>query len=325
MPESSDSRDGRAPAPSHGMPPRIHLIEVGPRDGFQMESQFVPTELKVRTIDRLAQSGVAEIEAVSFVHPQVIPQMRDAEAVMQTIERKRGVRYSALVPNLRGAERALRAEVDALHVVIAVTETYNRRNVGMDVAESVAHLEAIVAAADTVPVAVPVTATLAVAFGCPFEGQPRVDRVVQLARRLVDAGVDQVGLADTAGLGHPPLLRTIVRAVQTAVPDRVPRLHLHDTRGLGIANALAAMEVGVTTFDTSFGGLGGCPIMHGASGNVATEDLVNLCNEIGIATDVDLDVVRSVSRELEQFLGRHLPSHVLQSGTRAELLEANRD
>lgn len=303
------------------MPRRVRIIEVGPRDGFQMEERLLPTDLKVRAIDRLAASGVTEIEAVSFVHPRVIPQMSDAEEVIARIDRRQGVAYAALVPNLRGAERALHADVDRLHVVIAATQTYNQRNVGMSVEQSIAQLEKISRSARGVPL----TATLAVTFGCPFEQQLPTDELVTRARQLAATGIEELGLADTAGLAHPPVIREVVGAVRAALPDLPLRLHLHDTRGLGIANALCAMELGVTSFDTSFGGLGGCPVMKGASGNVATEDLVNLCNEIGVETGIDLDIVRSVSRDLEQFLGRSLPSRVLQSGTPDELFRSNRD
>ena len=304
------------------LPPRVHVVEVGPRDGFQMEDTFIPTELKVESIERLAESGLATIEAVSFVHPKMIPQMRDATEVMRQVRRHEHVRYTALVPNLRGAERALGAEVDGVHLVICCSETYNQRNVGMSIDESIGNLEQIVRIVDG---KVPVAVTMAVAFGCPFEGQLPDERLVGLAQRFVDAGADEVGLADSAGLGDPILVRRIVAKVQERIPETQLRMHLHDTRGLGIANALAALELGVSTFDTSLGGLGGCPVMKGASGNVATEDFVNLCDELGLETGVAVSGVRSVSRRMQEFLGRPLPSKILHSGTRAELYAANRE
>lgn len=304
------------------LPDSVSVIEVGPRDGFQMEELFIPTELKVEAIERLADAGLRAVEAVSFAHPRVIPQMRDAGEVLERITRRSDVEYTALVPNLRGAERALAAGVDGLHFVVCASETYNQRNVGMSVDESVADLVRI---ARTVDGKVPLAVTMAVTFGCPFEGQLPDDVLVELAARLVDAGADHLGLADTAGLGDPMLVRRVVSQVQQRLPATPLRMHLHDTRGLGIANALTAMELGVGTFDTALGGLGGCPVMKGASGNVSTEDFVNLCDEMGLETGVDVAGVAAVSRLLQSFLGRELPSKVLRSGTRDELYAANRD
>ncbi|MEM9407649.1 MAG: hydroxymethylglutaryl-CoA lyase [Acidobacteriota bacterium] len=304
------------------LPDSVSVIEVGPRDGFQMEELFIPTELKVEAIERLADAGLRAVEAVSFAHPRVIPQMRDAGEVLERVNRRSDVEYTALVPNLRGAERALAAGVDGLHFVVCASETYNQRNVGMSVDESVADLVRI---ARTVDGKVPLAVTMAVTFGCPFEGQLPEDVLVELAARLVDAGADHLGLADTAGLGDPMLVRRVVSQVQQRLPATPLRMHLHDTRGLGIANALTAMELGVGTFDTALGGLGGCPVMKGASGNVSTEDFVNLCDEMGLETGVDVAGVAAVSRLLQSFLGRELPSKVLRSGTRDELYAANRD
>ena len=304
------------------LPERVRIVEVGPRDGFQAEARFLPTELKVETIERLAASGIRDIEAVSFVHPRVIPQMADAAEVMASIERRPGVRYLALVPNLKGAERALEAGVDGLRLVVCVTETYNRNNVGLSVAESLALFTDIVRLAGES--GVPASTVLSVAFGCPFEGDVPEERVLDLARRFVDAGSAELGLADSAGLAHPLQVRRLLRRVQEALPAVPKWLHLHDTRGLGLANAVAAMAEGVATFDTSLGGLGGCPIMKGASGNIATEDILYLCREMGLETGVNLDDVRQASRGVEAFLERELPSRVLRAGTREELVARNR-
>lgn len=318
-----------------GLPRKVELIEVGPRDGFQMESRLIPTELKIEVIEQLAASGVREIEAVSFVSPRVIPQMHDADRVMaRLLESRRkmgcqaaGTKFSALAPNLRGAERALEAGVDAVHLVIAATETYNQRNVGMSIERSLAALAKVERLVDG---AVPLSVTLAVTFGCPFEGRIDLGRLLELARRVAESGIDRLGLADTAGLGHPLLIRGVVHQVQEALPDARLRMHLHDTRGLGLANALAAMEEGVGIIDTALGGLGGCPVMTGASGNLATEDFLNLCTEIGIecpssrsSQTVSIEAVRCASRRIATFLGRELPSRVLQCGTREELMTLN--
>jgi hydroxymethylglutaryl-CoA lyase len=310
------------------LPRELDLIEVGPRDGFQMEATFIPTELKVAVIDQLAAAGLREIEAVSFVNPRVIPQMSDADQVMAQLDRREGVTYWALVPNLRGAMRALEAGMNGIHQVICCSETYNQRNVGLSIDESLQHLTEVVAVAQQASsnnVGSPVTAvTMAATFGCPFEGQKSDDRLVELAARIAATGVDQLGLADSAGLGHPELVKRIIAKIQQALPAMDLRLHLHDTRGLGIANAVAAMGEGIARFDTSLGGLGGCPMMRGASGNIATEDLNNLCLEMGIETGVSTEGVCTVARQMAAFLGRPLPSRLLSSGTREQLYALNR-
>ncbi len=309
------------PTDAPSLPKHLHLIEVGPRDGFQMESTFIPTDLKVATLDRLSASGVREIEATSFVHPKVIPQMADADEVMARIERNPAVRYLALVPNRRGAERALKAGIDGLRLVVCATETYNQRNVGLSVDESLRDFEQIVRLGEREDVEV--SAVMAAAFGCPFEGKIDDSVVLELAQRFVDAGTHRVGLGDSAGLANPLQIRRLLRKYRDRLGDFPLWLHLHDTRGFGIANTIAALEEGVTRFDTSLGGLGGCPVMKGASGNVSTEDLLYLCREMEIETGVDLDAIREASRALQDFLGRPLASRVLQAGTRSELVARN--
>lgn len=304
------------------LPKKIDLVEVGPRDGFQMETTFLPTELKIATVERLAEAGLREIEATSFVHPKVVPQMRDAAEVMAGIRRREGVQYLALVPNLRGAERALAARVDGLRMVVCVTETYNLANVGLRVDQSLALFEQVVAESRARGLRADVV--LGAALGCPFEGEVPVARVVDVARRFVAAGSTAVGIADSAGLAGPRQVRSVLGAVREALPDTALWLHLHDTRGLGIANALAALEMGIDRFDTSFGGLGGCPVVKGATGNIATEDMVYLCQDLGIETGIDLDLLRAASRGVQSYLGRPLPSAVLQAGTLEELVAANR-
>jgi hydroxymethylglutaryl-CoA lyase len=252
----------------------------------------------------------------------VIPQMRDADEVMSRIRRRPGVRHGALVPNLKGAERALAAGADFLRLVLCTSETYNQKNVGMSIASSLQVLGEVVERADEA--GVPVGAVLGVTFGCPFEGAISDQTVLALAREIAARGGSSLGLADSAGLANPLQVRRLVRLVRAALPDLPLWMHLHDTRGLGLANALAALEEGVVTFDTSFGGLGGCPIMRGASGNIATEDFVYLCHEMGVSTGVDLDLVREVSNVMVGFLGHGLPSRILAAGTPAELVARNR-
>lgn len=298
------------------LPRRVTVVEVGPRDGFQMEKTFLPTDLKVEVIDLLARAGIRKIEATSFVNPKVIPQMADAAEVIARVARVPGVAYSVLVPNVKGAERAVEAKADAIRLVVCATETYNRRNVGLSVAESMATIPPIIAAAGGLPVEV----VFGLSFGCPFEGAVPEDRVVDLAREAAAMGVREISLADSIGIANPAQVRRMVDRVRGELPPDVNlSLHIHDTRGLGLANALAALLAGIDTFDSGLGGLGGCPIFPGATGNIATEDLVNMCEEMGIETGIDLRPVREASRKVQQFLSCTLPSRVLAVGTRDEL------
>lgn len=300
-----------------GLPERVTVVEVGPRDGFQMERAFIPTEIKVEVIDRIAEAGVPKIEATSFVSPRVIPQMADADRVMASIQRRPGTSYSALVPNAKGMERAAASGLDSVRLVVCATETYNRRNVGLSIDRSMEVCRRMLDAADDSGLAV--EAVLGVAFGCPFEGEVPEERVLDLARRFADLGIRELSVADSVGVAHPGQIRRLLGRLMEALPGISLSIHLHDTRGLGLANVLAALELGIDTFDSSIGGLGGCPITTVSSGNIATEDLVHMCHGMGIQTGVDLDVLREASRTVERFLGRTLPSHVLAAGTREEL------
>ncbi len=308
---------------SKGLPGRVRLIEVGPRDGFQMEERPVPTELKVATVEGLVDAGLAEIEVTSFVHPRVIPQMADAAEVMAAIKDRWDVRLSVLIPNLRGAQRALEiGGVDELRMVVCATESYNQRNVGLSIDESAERFARIADVA--VRQGVETTVVFGVALGCPIEGDVPIERVVGLTERFIGLGAEAIGVADSYGLANPVQVRSAVREVQKVLGGRRLWLHLHNTRGMAMANALAALEEGVDSFDTAFGGLGGTPIMKGASGNIATEDLAYMCAEMGLDTGVDIDGVRAVSRRVAAFLGRALPSHVLTAGTKQELMALNR-
>lgn len=299
------------------LPDRVTVVEVGPRDGFQVERQLIPTELKVEVVDAIARAGVQKIETSSFVSPKAVPQLADAAEVFRAIERVPGTRYTALVPNLRGAERAIEAGADGVRFVVTTTETYNLRNVGMSVDESVESCRRIVerAAGEALEVEV----VIALAFGCPFEGPVGEDRVSELARRFADMGIRELSIADSVGLGNPRRVSSTMARLKHELPDAALSLHLHDTRGLGLANSLAAMQVGIDTFDTSIGGLGGCPVFPDGAGNIATEDLVNMCEEMGIETGVDIAAIQAVSRRMQTFLERTLPSRVLLAGTPGQL------
>jgi hydroxymethylglutaryl-CoA lyase len=298
-------------------PKTITLVEVGPRDGFQMEKVFIPTDLKVRVIDLLSASGLRSIEATSFVNPKVIPQMADADEVMSRIWRRPGTTYKALVPNLLGAERAIAAKADALELVIVASESYNRKNVGMSVDQSIA------AGAEIAKLAasrgVPLEVVIGTSFGCPLEGRVPEAQVERVARAAAAFGISALSLADSIGSANPAQVTRLVLRIKDALPGLPLSLHLHNTRGLGLANAVAGFQAGIETFDAGLGGLGGCPIFPGATGNVATEDMANLFEEMGVPTGVDLDKVREASRLLQQFLDRPLPSYVLRVGTTAEL------
>jgi hydroxymethylglutaryl-CoA lyase len=299
------------------LPHRVTIVEVGPRDGFQVEPEFIPTEIKIEVVNAIARAGVPKIETTSFVHPKAVPQLADATEVFAGIERRRGTRYSALVPNLKGVERALDVGADAVRLVVTSTETYNRRNVGMSVDESLEVCRQIIERVDGEPISV--EAVIALAFGCPFEGPVSPDRVSELAHRLVDMGVQELSIADSVGLGNPRAVASTMARLRSELPEVAFSLHLHDTRGLGLANAVAAMQVGIDTFDSSVGGLGGCPVFPDGAGNIATEDLANLCAEMGISTGVDIAAIQAVSKTLQELLGRRLPSRVLLAGTPGQL------
>ena len=298
-------------------PKSVTIVEVGPRDGFQMEKAFIPTDLKVRVINLLSEAGLRSIEATSFVSPKAIPQMIDAGEVMAAITRRPGTRYKVLVPNLKGAERAFAAKPDAIELVIVASESYNKRNVGLSVDQSIAACAEIAKAASAR--SVPLEVVIGTSFGCPIEGHVPEEHVERIARAVAAFGISRLSLADSIGSGNPAQVRRLVGRIKAALPAMPLSLPLHNTRGRGLANALAGFEAGIDTFDAGLGGLGGCPVFPGATGNVATEDMVNLFEEMGVATGVDLDRVRAASRLMQEFLNRPLPSYILRVGTRSEL------
>jgi hydroxymethylglutaryl-CoA lyase len=299
------------------LPSRISLREVGPRDGLQNEDP-IPTDAKVSLIDALSMTGVERIEAVSFVRPSAIPQMADADEVWARINRSRVVRYSAVVPNLRGAVRALHAGVTELEVVVSASETHNLMNVNRTTGESLDELAAIVDMAHVKGATV--QATVSTAWGCPYEGEVPVERVVFVASRAVREGADSVSFGDTTGMATPIRVRILVGAFRAANPGTPLNLHFHNTRGTGLANVLAALELGVADFDASVGGLGGCPYALGASGNIATEELVHMAEDMGIETGISLDALLEAAAEAELAVGHTLPSQVLRAGPRTRTI-----
>ena len=288
----------------------VSIREVAPRDGLQNEDP-VPTDAKVRLIDALSRTGVRRIEAVSFVHPKAIPQMADADEVWARAWHNPDVRYSALIPNSRGAHRAIAAGFREIEVVVSASDTHNRRNLNRTTAESLDDIAALI------PLVHDAGATLevivATSFGCPFEGDIDPDRVAGIVARVRADGADRIAFGDTTGMATPRRVRDLLAAVR---PDL---LHFHNTRGTGLANILTALDLGVTEFDASAGGLGGCPYAPGASGNVATEEVVHMLHDMGVDTGIDLDELIAAAELAEQVVGRQLPSGVLRAGPRSRL------
>ncbi len=301
------------------LPSRISLREVGPRDGLQNEDP-VPTEGKVALIDALSATGVGRIEVVSFVSARAIPQMADAEEVWASITRSPDVRYSALVPNRRGAQRALEAGFREIEVVVSASNTHNRRNLNRSTDETLAEIAALIPLAHERGAMVQVV--IATAYGCPYEGDVPVERVLSVARRAIGSGADGLSFGDTTGMATPRRVTDLVGATRTSLPEVPLNLHFHNTRGTGLANVLAALQLGVDDFDASVGGLGGCPYAPGASGNIASEELVHMVEDLGIATGVDLDALIAAAAQAEALVGRMLPSGVLRAGPRSRTVAA---
>ena len=300
-----------SPTPSPAAPPPLRIHEVCVRDGFQIEPVFVPTERKIELINALSRSGVAKIEVTSFSSPKVIPALADAETVMRGIDRLPGVEYAALVPNLRGAQRALDCAVDELNVVMSASASHSQANLRMSREESLAQFADIVTAAAG---RAAINASLSTAFGCPFDGEVPQGEVLGWVARLIDLGITRVALCDTTGMANPAQVQRLFSAVTERWPEVIFTAHFHDTRAMGLANALAALEVGITHFDASLGGLGGCPFAPGASGNVCTEDLVHMFEAMGRHTGVDLERLLTLARQLPDIVGHPVPGQVMKAG-----------
>ena len=296
---------------------RIHMQEVGTRDGLQMEQAFVPTEDKIALVDALSDAGLAKIEVTAFVSPSAIPALRDAEIVMREIARRPGVVYAALVPNVRGAERAIEARTDELNLVMSASETHNLANLRMTRAQSFASLAQVVATAQGAGVAVNVS--LSCVFGCPMEGDVAESEVFGWVQRFADLGVAGITLCDTTGMAHPAQVAALVAAARARWPGLVFTLHFHNTRGMGLANVLAAIDAGADRFDASLGGLGGCPYAPGASGNVCSEEVVHALALMGYDTGVDLEALLAAARRLPALIGHDIPGQLAKAGRRLDL------
>ena len=294
------------------LPERVTICEVGTRDGFQIEPEFIPTDQKIDVVNRLASAGMPRIEVTSFVSPKAIPQLRDAAEVMAAITRRPGTIYSALVPNDKGAVRAVDARVDEIHTVVSASESHNLANVNMTIGESLTKLAAVAEVARRANV--PVVSGISCTFGCPFEGDVPVAHLESVVARLVDLGARGIGLADTTGMANPAQVGRVLERLMPRFPGVEWTLHTHDTRAMAIPNILAALECGVTNLDASIGGLGGCPFAPGASGNVCTEDLVHCLHAMGVETGIDFDRLVAAARRVEQIVGRALPGQIIKAG-----------
>ncbi len=296
------------------MPERVNVREVGPRDGFQNEPEVIATADKVRLINLLATTGLRRMEVTSFVRPDVVPQLADAAEVLDGIKRVEGVSVSVLIPNERGLDNALEIQdrFDDVSVFLSASESHNRHNVNRSVAESLAGLERVISRAREAGLGC--EAVIATSFGCPYEGYVDPERVYEIAERLSAAGAREIGFGDTTGMANPVQVARFFAGAQERLPGVELTAHFHNTRGQGLANVLAALEAGVTSFESSFGELGGCPVPAGSTGNIASEDLVSMLHEMGIATGVDLGLLLEASAAVRDVLGRPLGSHTLRAG-----------
>lgn len=297
------------------LPPRVTVVEVGPRDGLQNEAAAIPTTTKIAFVEALAASGLPVVEIAAFVNPARVPQMADATEVARGITRLARTRYSALVPNARGLAAAHEAGMTEVAIFAAASETFSQRNINQSIERSLAAYVSVVH--DAHGVGMRVRGYLSTAFGCPFEGAVPPTQVVDLAERLLAMGVFEVAVSDTIGVATPGQVVDLVDRLRARVPLHTVALHLHDTRGTALANVFAALEAGVTTFDASAGGLGGCPFAPGAAGNLSTEDLLYMLHGLGIQTGVDLDAVVGASRLIAPSIGHALPSRYLQAVVRS--------
>lgn len=294
------------------LPERVAICEVGPRDGLQNERVNVPTAGKIRLIEALAEAGIRRLEATSFVSPRWIPNLADAGEVLAGLRRKPGVTYAALVPNLKGLERALAAKVDEVVIFLSASESHNRKNINQSIAQALEAYREVAARAKRAGLRL--KAALSTCFGCPYEGDVDPAAVVRLAEALIGLGADEVGISDTTGMANPRQVYAVVSRVAERVALEKLSLHFHDTRGTGLANVLAGLQAGVRIYDGSVGGLGGCPYAPGATGNIATEDLVHMLHEMGVETGVDLPRLIECARLAQDLVGRPLEGHVSKAG-----------
>lgn len=293
--------------------PHVAITEVGTRDGFQVEPNLIPTDVKAEVIDALIAAGVRRIEATSFVSPRAVPQLADAHEVLARVRRRADAHITALVPNARGAERALGAAVDEMACFVSASETHNQANLNAPIVASLANVADI---ADIARGKAALRGAVACAFGCPFEGEVPVDAVLRIVDAYAKLGVDRLTLGDTTGMATPPTVARLVTATAKRFPDQRIALHFHNTRGVGLANVMLGLDLGIREFESSIAGLGGCPFAPGATGNICTEDLVYLLEESGFDTGIDLEALIAVALRVEAIIGRPLPGQVMKAGPR---------
>jgi hydroxymethylglutaryl-CoA lyase len=295
-------------------PKKVRIREVGPRDGFQNEPERIPTAEKIRLVDMLSATGIRRLEVTSFVRPEVVPQLADAEEVLGSVQRRDGVSFSVLIPNQRGLERALemRDRFEEINVFLSASETHNRRNVNRSTEDSLGELEATLELAREAGLRS--EGVISTSFGCPYEGEVRPERVFGIAERLAAAGCSEVGFGDTTGMANPRQVSEFFAAARERLDGVELTAHFHNTRGQGLANVLAALAEGVESFESSFGELGGCPVPPGSTGNVSSEDVVSMLHEMGVETGIELPKLIEASRAAQGVLGRPLGAHVLRAG-----------
>jgi hydroxymethylglutaryl-CoA lyase len=298
---------------------RIYFNDVVTRDGFQIEPNFIPTEDKVRLINELSECGFAKIEATSFTSPKAIPMLRDAEEVMGKIKRVPGVEYTVLVPNLRGAERALESRADEFNLVMSTSETHNLANLRMTREKSFAGLAEVIQFVDG---RTPINVSLSTSFGCPMEGDVAQQVVEEFAKRFADLGVRGLTICDTTGMANPAQVTKMSEAMQKQFSNTQLTMHFHNTRGMGLANVLAAVQSGITRFDGSLGGLGGCPYAPSASGNISSEDAIHMLDAMGYDTGMDIPRLLDLARELPAIVGHSVPGQVAKAGRSCDLHQA---
>ena len=292
----------------------VLVTEVGTRDGFQAEAQFIPTEIKAQTINALIDAGVSSFEATSFVSPRAVPQLADASEVMALIQRKPGVRLTGLVPNARGAERAAAAKVDMMACFVSASETHCKANLNKSMDAALADFSELATIANRF--GIPLRGAVATAFGCPFEGEVSIDNILKIVGAYLRGGARHISLGDTTGMATPPVVTRTVQAIRDRFPEAIIALHFHNTRGIGLANVMNGLELGVREYESSIGGLGGCPFAPGATGNVCTEDLVYLLHECGYETGIDLQALAAVARQVQTVMARELPGQFMKAGPR---------
>ncbi|MBI0579370.1 hydroxymethylglutaryl-CoA lyase [Neobacillus cucumis] len=302
------------------LPSKVVICEVAPRDGFQAEKTWIPTEKKIAIIKKLATTGIQSMEITSFVHPKAIPQLKDAEEVVRQSQELTGIKFRALVPNAKGAQRAIDAGIKKLKLMLSATDSHSLSNANCLTKEAMEGFAPIIELAEKHDVKV--GGSISVAFGCSFEGKVPINRLGDIVERYIGYGIEEISLADSTGMANPRQVYQTVGQLRNKFPEMTFTMHLHNTRGMAIANAVAAMQQGIVHFDSSITGLGGCPYAPGATGNVATEDLVHTLSEMGIETGIDLGTILNVAKEVKQIIGHDGGSYMLQAGPCSQLHEA---